>query len=235
MTTRAAVTDVEPGAMPRFGVIRSGVMEVSLEGGITESRPTSSFIECNGMRVVIDTAHPNDDRDAYVDAMRLRGFTPADVDAVVFTHLHPDHFGHKDLFERAVFVINGDERFGDFWFKDDRTAVLHGHALLDLRREGIIVRPCTDREPDLRHLGNELYIRHIPGHTRGSAAIFATISGQVVAWAGDTFLNREYYDRWEPPHCSWQHELIYEHMSYIQTTADIIVPGHGPPFLRPRP
>jgi glyoxylase-like metal-dependent hydrolase (beta-lactamase superfamily II) len=47
---------------------------------------------------------------------------------------------------------------------------------------------------------------------------------------GDTFLNKGYYDRWEPPGSSWNKDMIRSHMEYVKQHADLIVPGHGEPF-----
>ncbi len=108
--------------------------------------------------------------------------------------------------------------------------MLNNHALLSLTEEGFRHPEYIDHEPDLRELGNRIYIRHIPGHTPGSLAIFATIEHAVHAWVGDTFANREAFFKNDLPHCSWERERIPEHVDFIKTHADVIVPGHGPPF-----
>ena len=36
-------------------------------------------------------------------ALEAKGLEPAQIHAVLFTHLHPDHIGHKDLFRHALF------------------------------------------------------------------------------------------------------------------------------------
>ncbi len=216
--------------MIKFSIIQQGQIEITPNEGMKECRPTSSLLESEDFRVVIDTSHPKEDRREYIEAMMRLGVSPEDVDAVIFTHLHPDHFGHKDLFTHAVFIFHRDEKFGPFWFKEDKKLMLVSHVLLGLSSKGIRRPAYISDEPDLSNLENEIYIRHIPGHTPGSMAIFATIDKTVYSWVGDTFLNREYFDRREPPHCSWEQNRIYKHMDYIETHADVIVPGHGSPF-----
>jgi glyoxylase-like metal-dependent hydrolase (beta-lactamase superfamily II) len=83
-------------------------------------------------------------------------------------------------------------------------------------------------------LGARLYVRHAPGHTAGSVLTFAHIDGQVHAFAGDIVLNRDYFERNEPPGSSWKPELIPEQIDLLRRTADVIIPGHGAPFTNPR-
>jgi glyoxylase-like metal-dependent hydrolase (beta-lactamase superfamily II) len=213
----------------KFDLIQPGRIEITPEEGVKDSRPTSSLLQCGDFRMVIDTEHPREDGREYVAAFQRLGLAPADVHCVAFTHLHPDHFGHKDLFVHATFVYHKDDRFG-FYFNKDRRIVLQGSALLDMA-EGRDTQPeYVDRDPDLRRLGSKIYFRHAPGHTPGSQVIFASVHGLVHAWVGDTFLNQSYFDEWKPPGSSWDQERIFAHMEYIRDHADIIIPGHGEPF-----
>jgi glyoxylase-like metal-dependent hydrolase (beta-lactamase superfamily II) len=195
-----------------------------------EYRPTSSVLACGDFRVVIDTTHPKEDKREYLDAMMKLGVSPEEVGAVIFTHLHPDHWGHKDLFTNAVFIFHREERYGELWFKEDRRLPLNGDVLLELSPKGVRRPQYIENEPELRNLGNKVYIRHMPGHTPGSMAIFALIHRRVFSWAGDIFLNKDSFDHGEIPHCSWDRGRLGQHMDYIRTHADFIVPGHGAPF-----
>ncbi len=215
--------------MIKFSLIQTGLIEITREEGVKDSRPTSSLLEDGQFRVVIDTEHPKEDGGDYLAAFRRLGRSPADVDCVIFTHLHPDHFGHKDLFPKATFVFHKDERMG-FYFRNDPKTVLEGSALLDLSPGGVARPEYVTKEPRLHDLQSRIYIRHSPGHTPGSTMIFACINGLVHAWVGDTFLNREYFDAWQPPGSSWDQARVYEHMVYTRDVADVIIPGHGAPW-----
>ncbi len=211
-------------------MVQQGVIEFSASEGVTECRPTSSLLQIGGFRLLIDTEHPKESREEYVRALEAAGSTPEQIDGVVFTHLHPDHFGHKELFPQALFIFHESEKFG-FCFKDDRTLLLRGHALLGLDQAGRVTVEPTVEEPSLRGLGERIYVRHIPGHTLGSIALFAMLDGLVYAWVGDTFLNREYFDRLEVPGFSLDPVAVQGNMAYIKAKADVIIPGHGAPFL----
>lgn len=215
--------------MLKFTLIQTGLIEITPEAGVKDSRPTSSLLEHGAFRAVIDTEHPKEDGTQYLAAFERLGLSPSDVDCVIFTHLHPDHFGHKDLFPKATFVFHQDERFG-FYFKNDRKIVLEGDTILDLSVAGLTRPEPVGPKSSLRDLGSKIYIRHAPGHTPGSTMIFASIGGLVHAFVGDTFLNRAYFEAWKPPGSSWDQDRIYAHMEYARSHADVIVPGHGAPW-----
>jgi len=171
------------------------------------------MLDCQDFRLVIDTEHPKESGKRYLAAFGRQGLSPSDVGAVLFTHLHPDHFGHKHLFPEATFIFHQDERFA-FYFKNDRKVLLEGSALIEISSAGVSHPEYVDREPILRELGDKIYVRHAPGHTPGSIMIFACIGGLVHAWVGDIFLNQSYFDKWKPPGSSWKQDLNYQHMEY---------------------
>jgi glyoxylase-like metal-dependent hydrolase (beta-lactamase superfamily II) len=212
-----------------FRLVQPGCISISPEEGVTDSRPTSSLLEYGDCRILIDTEHPKEDGSEFAEAFRRLDRSPSDVTCVIFTHLHPDHCGHKHLFPRARFCFHRDERMG-FYFRNDLRTELTGSALLDPGRPFPGGLQYLDHQPDLRSLGGRIYIRHAPGHTPGSLMIFACVDRRVHAWVGDTFLNREYYEQWRPPGASWDQNRVFEHMAYARDHADVIIPGHGEPF-----
>jgi len=211
----------------QFRIVQNGTFEMTPETGVTDNRPTSSLIRSEGLNVLIDLDHPIKESSDLVDALASLGVTPQQINVVLLTHLHPDHIGHKDLFPGALFMFHKDERLS-FYFKENRNLQLEGDVIFELSVDGVF--RYVDVVPDLHDLGNCIYIRHCPGHTKGSLVIFACIDGRVHAFVGGIFLNKAYYDRWEPPGMSWKQERIYEHMAFIKENADVIVPGHGTPF-----
>ena len=213
-------------------VLRTGLIEISRDEGVKELWPTCTLLECRGFRLLVDLGHPKEAPEGLLAALKRRGLEPVDIHAVLFTHLHPDHIGHKELFPKALFVFHEDERLA-FYFKGDRTSRLKGSALIDLAPE-TLPRPSYSEEwPDLRALGSRVYVRHFPGHTPGSLAVFACSGGRVHALAGDVILNRDYCDHTIPPGSSWRPNLIPAQMRLIAGRADVIVPGHGVPFESP--
>ena len=219
--------------MLHLKIVQNGTLEMTPEAGMTDNRPTCSLVEADSENVLekwnmlIDLDHPVKDRSDLVNALASLGVSPPQIKVVILTHLHPDHIGHKELFPNVLFMFHKDEKLS-FHFKENRTFELEGDVVYNLSDDGW--PQYIDSVPDLRKLGNRIYIRHCPGHTKGSLVIFACIDQLVHAFVGGIFLNKEYYDRWQPPGMSWEQERIYEHMKFIKENADIIVPGHGTPF-----
>jgi len=194
---------------------------------MVENIPTCSLISNGDMKVLIDLDHPHNDRTNLVKRLANHGTLPDQINVVVLTHLHPDHIGSKDLFPDALFVFHQKEKM-TFYFNNNRTLKMSKNIVLNLSDKKDL--QISELLPDIKTLENQLYLRHCPGHTRGSLAIFTSINGLVYAFAGDIFLNRDYYKKWEPPGMSWDQNKIYEHMEFISKNADVIVPGHGKPF-----
>ncbi len=213
--------------MLTFKIVQNGTFEMTLQTGVTDNRPTCSLIQSEGCNVLIDLDHPVKDKSDIICALAAHGLTPQQIDVIVLTHLHPDHIGHKDLFTNALFVFHKDEKL-KFYFKDNKKLELDGDIIYDLDGPGKVQDVQTI--PDIRNLGNCLYIRHCPGHTKGSLVIFSCIHEKVCACVGGIFLNNEYYKNWEPPGMSWKQEWIYRHMTFIKENADIVIPAHGVPF-----
>jgi glyoxylase-like metal-dependent hydrolase (beta-lactamase superfamily II) len=210
-------------------VVRPGLINMTPNEGVKESWPSSTLIEHHGFRVLVDLAHPAEPPGRVLAALEKQGVAPDDVDAVLFTHLHPDHIGHKDLFPRTLFVFHESERLA-FYFEGHRTLRLSGTALLELRSEAFARPRYTTEWPSLQALDGHVYVRHFAGHTPGSLVVFASVGGRVHALAGDIILNRDSFEKGTPPGSSWRQELVPAQMRLIARLADVVVPGHGASF-----
>jgi len=125
----------EATGMLRIEIVQQGAIALSPEGGVTDWRPTCSLLDNDGFRVLVDLEHPKEDGSAFKHGLRRLGLGCSDIHGVIFTHLHPDHIGHKDLLPRAVFMFHQAERLA-FFFQNDRTVQLEGSALIELCPRG---------------------------------------------------------------------------------------------------
>lgn len=68
-----------------------------------------------------------------------------------------------------------------------------------------------------------------PGHTHSSVSVFveAEVRHAIV---GDAIPTRDNYEKWLPPGINYDPDLALRSMRSIVDFADVIVPGHGPPF-----
>lgn len=212
-------------------IVQNGTLDITPEGGMIDNRPSCSLIQPRTpdikRSILIDLDHPAKNRSDLVGSLGAIGVSPNDIGAVILTHLHPDHIGHKDLFPHACFIFHKAEKLA-FYFKNNRTLVLGGDMVYHPGGDGRL--SPVDAVPDLKNLGDGIYLRHCPGHTRGSVAAFVCADSRISAFAGDIILNKTYYDNWEAPGMSWDQERVYEQMQFIKEHADVIIPGHGVPF-----
>ncbi|MEM0449033.1 MAG: MBL fold metallo-hydrolase [Methanomassiliicoccales archaeon] len=68
-----------------------------------------------------------------------------------------------------------------------------------------------------------------PGHTPDSGSVF--VEGEKrFAIAGDAIPTRDNIMKWLPPGIHYDKRLALRSMSMIVRFADVVIPGHGPPF-----
>lgn len=81
-------------------------VDVLLPG--TESSSTCTLLTGGGRRVIVDTGLL-DQEAALIQALAVRGLQPADIDAVINTHLHVDHCGNNLIFPNASVFMSEQE------------------------------------------------------------------------------------------------------------------------------
>ncbi|NWX38656.1 MBLC1 protein, partial [Notiomystis cincta] len=139
--------------------------------------------------------------------LRSHGVTPAEVTHVVVTHGHSDHVGNVNLFPRATLLVGFDLSRGEGLYLPQGLA------------QGV---------PLVLHPGH-LEVMPTPGHTRAHVSLVAlgTALG-TVAVAGDTFESAGDEGSWEA--LSEEPERQRRSRRRLAALAEVVVPGHGPPF-----
>ncbi|XP_040271090.1 metallo-beta-lactamase domain-containing protein 1 [Bufo bufo] len=158
------------------------------------------------LTVLVDTAGPWS-RDFILDSLRSRRVSPEDVTHVICTHGHSDHAGNLNLFCNAEILVS-----------------------YDLWRDGSYVsHNFRGGEPYFLPGGEGLKVIPTPGHTGSDITLLVpgTTLG-MVAVAGDVFEREGDEDSWRE--LSENPEIQEKSRSTVLRLADVIVPGHGPPF-----
>ncbi|XP_069033976.1 metallo-beta-lactamase domain-containing protein 1 isoform X2 [Embiotoca jacksoni] len=191
-----------PGEPYSVSVLKVGFCLPQTDGTF---RADGTVTLITGLRtVLVDTGGPWD-RDFLLRSLKDRGLDPGDVDVVVGTHGHSDHVGNLNLFPAALLIV--------------------GHDV----SEGNTYRPNQLAEGQSYSIDEHVCVCPTPGHTGQdvSVQVKGTSAGTVLV-AGDLFecCNDE---------SSWRDVSMNPAVQEVSRqealrTADVIIPGHGPPF-----
>jgi glyoxylase-like metal-dependent hydrolase (beta-lactamase superfamily II) len=179
------------------------------------------------LRLLVDTGFDFEEHDeeanrkrnaeALVFALRLCGIAPEMVDAVFITHWHRDHFGNLDLFPRARRLVSLPLR----------------EALNGSEFQGVA---------DGEELATGVKVVYTPGHTDHHASVLVTsrLAGlrTRIALAGDAVVSYSYFAQgrvWRYNADFYNAREALESMRRLAAMCDLIVPGHGAPFVICRP
>jgi glyoxylase-like metal-dependent hydrolase (beta-lactamase superfamily II) len=156
--------------------------------------PVNAYLlEADGGLVLIDTGSPGS-APRVLDAVRQLGYAPSDVEAVVVTHLHPDHAGAL----ADVLDATGAEAWMHPWDAAEVRAgngfrpVQPASGVLNWGLDRVSVRPTPPafRPAPVRHevrdgdpLPGGLQAVWAPGHSQGQIALVWPAHGGVLVAA----------------------------------------------------
>lgn len=189
--------------MIQLDVLCIGSLEREEDGSIREAHSTSTLIRADGRNIVVDTSTPYM-WPAVKTSFKQIGIFPEDVDTVVLTHAHGDHAGNLKCYKKAKVLI---------------------HSGSDVAIEGAEVIDADEYEicPGVRMV-------HTPGHCPEECSVFVE-ADRHYAIAGDTVPLQDNLREGKPPAINTDRDLAMESMRRVERFADVVVPGHGAPFL----
>ncbi|MDY0292969.1 MAG: MBL fold metallo-hydrolase [Candidatus Methanomethylophilaceae archaeon] len=187
--------------MINLDVLVIGSLGRDADGGISFAHSTSTLIRAPGRSIVVDTS-TREMRPAMKTSFRQIGVFPEDVDTVVLTHCHYDHTENLDMFPNARVLLRAEEAGA--------------------------VPGAVPVEEDAE-IAEGIRLIHTPGHTPGSMSVFVDADVRY-ALAGDALPLRENFEKMVPPRTSLDPDLAMKSIKRITKYADVVVPGHGPPF-----
>jgi glyoxylase-like metal-dependent hydrolase (beta-lactamase superfamily II) len=179
------------------------------EWGQRSANGTATLVEVAGRKIVVD---PGMEDEALLMGLQQAGVAPEEVDTVVLTHTHGDHYKSVHLLPQAQILVSGPEQVA--W-----------------RSRGAPDKDLLARLlPTVSGIAPGVKLLLTPGHTLGSATVLVAQAGQVVAIAGDAVDSRDFFVRREPSHNAIDPAAERRNFKLFAAIADVIVPGHGRPF-----
>ncbi len=150
------------------------------------------------------------------------GLGPDDIDVVINSHLHCDHCGCNEFFERATFIAHEDELTAARASTSDRNGYFPedwDHFTYD----------ALTGQRDLFNDGR-IVLLPLPGHTPGSTGALVGLDrdGEFLL-ASDAISVRESFDRDIAPKNTWQADPLlasYAEARRIEAGGATIVCGH---------
>ncbi|NXW83104.1 MBLC1 protein, partial [Alopecoenas beccarii] len=188
-------------------ILQEGFCHPPLPDGSFRADGTITLVRGGPVTLLVDTGGPWGGGRRLLELLSHRGVSPENVTDVVCTHGHSDHVGNINLFPKAKVMVGLDLTGGDGWYLPH--PVTSGGRL--------------ELDPGF------LEVMATPGHTRDhvSVVVKGTSMGTVVV-AGDTFERDGDEDEWRG--LSEDPERQEKSRGDVVALADVIVPGHGPPF-----
>ncbi|NXP08597.1 MBLC1 protein, partial [Thinocorus orbignyianus] len=174
--------------------------------GTLRADATVTLVAGGPVTALVDTGGPWGGQDL-LEKLGDLGVSPRDVTHLVGTHGHSDHVGNLNLFPGATWVVGHDVCHGEGWYLPNGLAQGTPYVL----------------DPGL------LEVVATPGHTRSHVSLVAraTSLGTVVV-AGDLFEREGDEEEWRA--MSEDPQEQEKSRRKVLAMADVIVPGHGPPF-----
>ena len=189
--------------MIQLDILVVGDLERDEDGKILKADSTSVLIRTPKHTIVVDPSTKYM-KPFLKTSFKQIGVLPKDVDIVVLTHTHQDHIENLDMFKKAkVYLHSGAE-------KEIPGATIISDKVFDLC-EGV-------------------KLVHTPGHCDEEMSVFVEADRKYVV-AGDACPLEDNFLLNVPPALNNNPELAKESLKKIVDYADVIIPGHGFPFM----
>jgi len=202
--SRIKYVEAIPELMIQLDILAVGNLERDEDGNILKADSTSVLIRTPKHTIVVDPSTKYM-RPFLKTSFKQIGVFVKDVDIVVLTHTHEDHTENLDMFPKAkVYVHSGSDR------------TIPGAIVIDDEEYGL----CEG-----------VKLVHTPGHCPEEMSVFVE-ADRRYAIAGDAIPLEDNFFKNIPPRLNTDRERALESIKKIRDYADVIVPGHGFPFMK---
>ncbi len=190
--------------MTQLDILAVGNLLRNEDGSIAQADSTCVLIRTPDHTIVVDPSTKYM-KPAVKTSFKQIGVFVKDVDMVVLTHTHSDHIENLDMYPKAkVYVHKGG--------KTD----IPGAIVID---------------KDEYDLCEGVKLVYTPGHCTEEMSVFVKADRKYVV-AGDAIPLEDNFLKNVPPAINTDTRLALESIKKITEYADVIIPGHGFPFMK---
>lgn len=201
------VTPIDPS--PKVTTIIQGSSTLASVQPLTANMIGSvTLIQSNGFNILVDSANVRQ-KMQLIEALADRaGLVPDDIDYLVITHGHPDHYSNSDLFN------NVPSSYYSYRIDGSRITNVVG-------RQRYFINNDTNTEIILT-----------PGHTNECVSVIVrnVTNRGTIAVTGDLFNDQEDYNQPPSPLFTFNAEALANSRQIVACMVNYIVPGHGAIF-----
>ncbi|MDI9593993.1 MAG: N-acyl homoserine lactonase family protein [Atribacterota bacterium] len=158
--------------------------------------------------------------------------TPEDIDIVILTHLHLDHFANVSAYKNATFIVQDEEiplaltppAYGtfDFYYPEFSHHVLSIIDKIEAINGDMVIEP-----------GIEIW--KLGGHTPGLMAVAIETKDGLAVLTSDSCLTYKNFEYKWPMGCFFNLKDVLEGYKRIEKYADIVIPQHDYSFWEKYP
>lgn len=213
--------------MNQLDVLAIGSLVYDENNELREAHSTSTLIRAGDRLIVVDTSSRYM-RPAIKTSFRQLGVFMKDVDTVVLTHHHGDHVSNYDFFPNAKVIMHsfGDDACSKSTAEEDNyTKGINKSDELDPFKVATLIDSVREE------IAPGVTLVHTPGHTWNSMSVFVKGSDRNYVIAGDAIPTEDNFRKGLPPRINVCKDIALKSMKEIKGFADVIVPGHGLPFI----
>ncbi|MBQ7978488.1 MAG: MBL fold metallo-hydrolase [Candidatus Methanomethylophilaceae archaeon] len=189
--------------MIQLDILAVGDLLRDEEGNILKADSTSVLIRTPKHTIVVDPSTKYM-RPFLKTSFKQIGVFVKDVDVVVLTHTHNDHIENLDMFPKAKVYV---------------------HSGAKTKIPGAVVVDEEEFE-----LCEGVRLVHTPGHCTEEMSVFVDADRHYVV-AGDAIPLEDNFFKNIAPKLNTDRVLALQSIKKIRDYADVIIPGHGFPFM----